>query len=139
MARQKRSKLMNQINVVPYIDVMLVLLVIFMVTAPFVNPSIVDLPTVGKSNQPPEAPMEVVIKADGSMLLRDRGKGAPAERGVSMDQLVAAVRAKQQTSPDQAVVIGADKEVKYDLVLKVMDQLQRQNVKRVGLLVRPGA
>ena len=135
MARQR--KLMNQINVVPYIDVMLVLLVIFMVTAPFVNPALVDLPTVGKSQQPPEAPMEVIIKADGSMLLRDRVKGAPDERGVTMDQLVAAVREKQSRSPEQAVVIGADKEVKYDLVLKVMDQLQRQNVKRVGLLVRP--
>jgi biopolymer transport protein TolR len=129
---------MNQINVVPYIDVMLVLLVIFMVTAPLVTPSAVDLPTVGKSQQPPEAPMEVIIKADGAMLLRDRGQGA-AERGVTMDQLVAAVKEKQARSPDQAVVIGADKEVKYDLVLKVMDQLQRQNVKRVGLLVRPGA
>ncbi len=135
MARQR--KLMNQINVVPYIDVMLVLLVIFMVTAPFVNPALVDLPTVGKSQQPPEAPMEVIIKADGSMLLRDRVKGAPAERGVTMDQLVAAVRDKQARSPEQAVVIGADKEVKYEVVLKVMDQLQRQNVKRVGLLVRP--
>jgi biopolymer transport protein TolR len=117
---------------------MLVLLVIFMVTAPLVTPSMVDLPTVGKSQQPPEAPMEVMIRADGSMLLRDRGK-TTTERGVSMDQLVAAVKEKQARSPDQAVVIGADKEVKYDLVLKVMDQLQRQNVKRVGLLVRPGA
>jgi biopolymer transport protein TolR len=136
MARQR--KLMNQINVVPYIDVMLVLLVIFMVTAPLLTPAMVDLPTVGKSQQPPEAPMEVIIKADGSMQLRDRGKGAD-ERGVSMDQLVAAVKEKQARSPDQAVVIGADKEVKYEAVLKVMDQLQRQNVKRVGLLVRPGA
>jgi biopolymer transport protein TolR len=135
MARQR--KLMNEINVVPYIDVMLVLLVIFMVTAPFVNPALVDLPTVGKSQQPPEAPMEVFVKADGSLLLRDRGKGAPGERGVSMDQLVAAVKEKQAKSPEQAVVIGADKEVKYEAVLKVMDQLQRQNVKRVGLLVRP--
>jgi biopolymer transport protein TolR len=108
-----------------------------MVTAPFANPSLVDLPTVGKSQQPPEAPMEVFVKADGSLLLRDRGKGAPGERGVSMDQLVAAVKEKQAKSPDQAVVIGADKDVKYEAVLKVMDQLQRQNVKRVGLLVRP--
>jgi len=137
MARQR--KLMNQITVVPYIDVMLVLPVIFMVTAPLVNPGQVDLPTVGKSQQPAEAPLEVIIKADGTMLLRDRGKGAPPERGVTMDQLVAAVREKQAQKPEQAVVIGADKEVKYDLVLKVMDQLQRQNVKRVGLLVRPGA
>jgi biopolymer transport protein TolR len=110
-----------------------------MVTAPLMTPALVDLPTVGQSQQPPEAPMEVIIKADGSMLLRDRVKGAPTERRITMDQLVAAVREKQGRNPEQAVVIGADKEVKYELVLKVMDQLQRQNVKRVGLLVRPGA
>jgi biopolymer transport protein TolR len=133
----RHRKLMNQINVVPYIDVMLVLLVIFMVTAPFVTPAAVDLPTVGKSQQPPEAPLEVIIKADGAMLLRDRAPGAAPERGVTMDQLVALVRERQAKRPDQAVVIGADKDVKYEVVLKVMDQLQRQNVKRVGLLVRP--
>jgi biopolymer transport protein TolR len=132
-------KLMNQINVVPYIDVMLVLLVIFMVTAPMVNPGVVDLPSVGKSSQPPVAPLEVMIRADASLLLRDRAKGATEERRVSNAELVATLRESQARTPDQPVVIAADKDVRYEAVLKVMDELQRANIRRVGLLVKPGA
>ena len=130
---------MNQINVVPYIDVMLVLLVIFMVTAPLVNPGVIDLPSVGKSSQPPDAPMEVIIRADASLLLRDRtpGAGGAAELPVNNRQLVDALRARQAKNPDVPVVISADKEVKYDAVLKVMDELQRANIRRVGLSVKP--
>jgi biopolymer transport protein TolR len=132
-------KLMNQINVVPYIDVMLVLLVIFMVTAPMVNPGVVDLPSVGKSSQPPVAPLEVMIRADATLLLRDRAKGATEERRVSNAELVATLRESQARTPDQPVVIAADKDVRYEAVLKVMDELQRANIRRVGLLVKPGA
>ena len=132
-------KLMNQINVVPYIDVMLVLLVIFMVTAPMVNPGVVDLPSVGKSAQPPVAPLEVMIRADATLLLRDRAKGATEERRVSNAELVATLREIQARTPDQPVVIAADKDVRYEAVLKVMDELQRANIRRVGLLVKPGA
>ena len=74
---------MSEINVVPYIDVMLVLLVIFMITAPLVNPGVIELPSAGKSSQPPELPLEVVIKADASLLLRERSKTASNERAVS--------------------------------------------------------
>ena len=132
----RQRKLMNQINVVPYIDVMLVLLVIFMVTAPLVNPGVVDLPSVGKAAQPPVAPMEVVIRGDGSLLLRDRDKGGD-ERRVTNAELVAVLQKRQATNPDQPVVIAADKDVRYEAVMKVMDELQRANVKRVGLLVKP--
>ncbi|MFO1362860.1 MAG: protein TolR [Burkholderiales bacterium] len=135
MGRQR--KLMNQINVVPYVDVMLVLLVIFMVTAPLVSPGLVELPSVGKASQPPEAPLEVLIRADQSMLLRERVKGQAVERNVSLAQLVTAVRQKQAVSPEQPVVIAADKDVRYEAVLKVMDELQRAQVKRVGLMVKP--
>ena len=72
---------MNEINVVPYIDVMLVLLVIFMVTAPMIQPGSVDLPSVGKSSLPPAAPLEVIIKADTSLALRDRSKGGAGRDG----------------------------------------------------------
>ena len=136
-------KLMNQINVVPYVDVMLVLLVIFMVTAPMVSPGVIDLPSVGKSSVPPAAPLEVIIRADTSLMLRERGPGSEAgpgaERAVSSAQLVAALREKQAKNPDQPVVIAADKDVRYEAVLKVMDELQRNNVRRVGLLVKPAA
>jgi len=135
MGRQR--KLMNQINVVPYVDVMLVLLVIFMVTAPLVSPGLVELPSVGKASQPPETPLEVLIRTDQSMLLRERVKGQAVDRNVSMAQLVTAVRQKQAQSPEQAVVISADKDVRYEAVLRVMDELQRAQVRRVGLMVKP--
>jgi biopolymer transport protein TolR len=120
---------------------MLVLLVIFMVTAPLVNPGVVDLPSVGKSSQPPVLPMEVVVRSDASLMLRDRAPGKSGEqnreRNVTAEQLVAALRERQQANPDQPVVIAADKDVKYEAVLKVMDELQRADVRRVGLLVKP--
>jgi len=137
MPRPRRA--MSEINVVPYIDVMLVLLVIFMITAPLVNPGVVELPSVGKAAQPPELPLEVVIKADASLLLRERSKTAASERAVSTAELVSALQQKQKTHPDQAVVIAADKDVRYEEVLKVMDELQKQNVRKVGLLVKPAA
>ena len=132
----RQRKLMNQINVVPYIDVMLVLLVIFMVTAPLVNPGVVDLPSVGKAAQPPAAPLEVVIRGDGSLLLRDRDKGGD-ERRVTNAELVSLLQKRQASNPEQPVVIAADKDVRYEAVMKVMDELQRASVKRVGLLVKP--
>jgi biopolymer transport protein TolR len=134
---RRPKKLMNQINVVPYIDVMLVLLVIFMVTAPLVTPGIVELPSVGRASQPPETPLEVIVRTDQSMMLRERVKGQAVDRNVNMAQLVAAVKQKQARSPEQAVVISADKDVRYEAVLKVMDELQRAQVKRVGLMVKP--
>jgi biopolymer transport protein TolR len=129
-------RLMNEINVVPYIDVMLVLLVIFMVTAPLINPGQVELPSVGKASNPPVAPMEVSIHTDQTLSLRDRSTTTD-ERKVSREQLLAAVRQKQAKNPEQAVVIGADKDVRYEAVLDVMDMLQQNQVKKVGLLVKP--
>ena len=128
---------MNQINVVPYIDVMLVLLVIFMVTAPLVNPGQVDLPSVGKSSQPAIAPMEVSVRADESLWLRDRSAAGASEVRVDRARLVQAIREKQQKNPDQAVVIAGDKNVRYEAVLNVMDMLQQNQVNKVGLLAKP--
>ncbi len=135
----KTRRLMNQINVVPYVDVMLVLLVIFMVTAPLVTPSVVELPSVGKSSEPPAAPLEVIIRRDQSLLLRERDRGKAEERAVTNAQLIASLRERQKRNPDQPVVISADKDVRYEAVLKVMDELQRQNIRRVGLMVKPAA
>jgi biopolymer transport protein TolR len=128
--------LMNQINVVPYIDVMLVLLVIFMVTAPMINPGQIELPSVGKTANPPVAPLEVAVDRDGKLMLRDRERGG-VERRVSRDELITAIRDKQKRNPGQAVVIAADKDVRYEAVLEVMDMLQQNQVQKVGLLARP--
>ena len=129
-------RLMNQINVVPYIDVMLVLLVIFMVTAPLINPGQIELPQVGKTADTPVQPMEVSIRTDQSLWLRDRAKDA-GERRVTRDELVGLIRQLQARNPGQAVVIAADKEVRYAAVLEVMDMLQQNQVKRIGLLAKP--
>jgi biopolymer transport protein TolR len=128
---------MNEINVVPYIDVMLVLLVIFMVTAPMIQTGSVDLPSVGKSQQPPAAPLEIMVKADQSLALRDRAKGAQ-EVVVSRADLGTRLKEAQAKNPQQPVLIAGDKNVKYEAVLAVMDELQRAQVARIGLLVQPG-
>jgi biopolymer transport protein TolR len=136
--RRSGRRLMNQINVVPYIDVMLVLLVIFMITAPLINPGQIELPQIGKTSDPPVQPLEVSIRTDNSLWLRDRSSTA-VERKVTRDELVAAIREKQRASPEQAVVIAADKDVRYAAVLEVMDMLQQNQVRRVGLLAKPRA
>ena len=134
--RRRHPRLMNQINVVPYIDVMLVLLVIFMVTAPLMNPGVIDLPSIGKSSAPPAMPMEISIRVGGALSLTDRDLGN-AERPVNRDELIRLIKSKQAKKPDQPVVISADKDVKYEAVIQIMDMLQQNQVKRVGLLAKP--
>ncbi len=134
MRRPRRS--MAEINVVPYIDVMLVLLIIFMVAAPLINPGQIDLPQSGQKLQPAVAPLEVRVRPNGELALVDRTKSGD-ELKVSRQQLIALVRDAQRAAPDQAVVISGDKNAKYDEVLQVLDILQRSQVKRVGLLARP--
>jgi len=126
---------MSQINVVPYIDVMLVLLVIFMITAPLMNPGQIDLPSVGKSLAPPVAPLEVIIKKDATLALRDLSN-SDKEQKVSRDELVDMLKQKQEKNAEQPVVISADKNVRYEEVINVMDLLQQQQIKKVGLLTK---
>ena len=137
MNSNRRSSLqpMSNINVVPYIDVMLVLLVIFMITAPLMNPGQIDLPSIGKSLAPPASPLEVIIKKDTSLAIRDLGKGG-IEIPVSRDELIAQLKLKQIRNVEQPVVISADKNVRYEEVIKVMDLLQEQQIKKVGLLAK---
>ena len=133
MARTRKQ--VAQINVVPMIDVMLVLLVIFMITAPLMNPGQIELPSVGQSLAPPIAPLEVIIKKDATLALRDRSKSGE-EQDVSRDKLIALLKQKQTQNADQPVVISADKNVRYEEVIKVMDLLQQQQIRKVGLLAQ---
>ena len=135
MSRHRRA--MAEINVVPYIDVMLVLLIIFMVAAPLINPGQIDLPQAAQKLDPAVAPLEVRVRADGELALVDRNRSTDELR-VQGPQLLEIVRAAQREHPDQAVVIAGDRSVRYEEVLKVLDLLQRSQVKRVGLLARPG-
>jgi biopolymer transport protein TolR len=132
---RRHRKPINQINVVPYIDVMLVLLVIFMVTAPLVAPGEIELPTVGTKLTVPVQPLEVTLQNDRGILLRDRGTNAPAVR-VSREDLVARILAKQQQQ-EQPVVIAADGKASYQDVLNILSLLQQNGVRKVGLLARP--
>jgi len=133
--RRAKRRLMNEINVVPYIDVMLVLLIIFMITAPLVNSGQIELPQIGKSVKPAIAPLEVIIKADKSLAIRDLAL-TTTERKVNRDELIAVIKKKQEKNKDQPVVIAADKNVRYEEVIKMMDILQKQKVAKVGLLAK---
>jgi biopolymer transport protein TolR len=119
---------------VPYIDVMLVLLVIFMITAPLINPGQIELPSVGSKLTAPVAPIEITIKTDQSLWLKEGG--APSVR-FSRDELIARIRDRQNRNADQPVVIAADRSVRYDAVIEVLDMLQRNGIRKVGLLARP--
>jgi biopolymer transport protein TolR len=119
---------------VPYIDVMLVLLVIFMVTAPLVSPGQIELPTVGSKTLVPVDPFEITLNSDKSLSLQDKATNVPAVR-VSRDQLVARILERQQKQ-EKPVVIAADKGARYEDVMTLIDLLQRNGVKKVGLLAR---
>jgi biopolymer transport protein TolR len=133
-SRGRRS--MNEINMVPFIDVMLVLLIIFMVTAPLITTGVVDLPTVGKSQQRPTSVIEVIVGSDDKLRLRvDQQEPV----NLALPQLAARVRDKQAGNAEVPVVISADRNVRYESVVRVMDTLQRAGVRRVGLSVKQGA
>jgi biopolymer transport protein TolR len=129
---------MAEINVVPYIDVMLVLLIIFMVAAPLINPGQIDLPQAAQRLAPAVAPLEVRVRANGDLAIVDRNRGGD-ERRVNRAELVDFVRNAQATNGEQAVVIAGDRSVRYEEVLKILDVLQQNQVKRVGLLARPAS
>ena len=132
--RGRSRRALNEINMVPFIDVMLVLLIIFMVTAPLIAPSMIELPSVGKAGRVPDQVIEINIGKDESLQM----KGASGMASVELKGLAAQVLALQQQAGagKSAVVISADRNVKYEAVVKVMDQLQRAGVARVGLSVQ---
>jgi len=125
---------MHEINVVPYVDVMLVLLVIFMVTAPLVTPGVIDLPSVDKASAPKLAPLEIVITEDRKVSLRERDAAGKVlgEKPVARGEI-----AKLIKDPKTPVLIAGDKNVKYEAVLQLMDELRAQGVERIGLQVKP--
>jgi biopolymer transport protein TolR len=130
---------MHDINVVPYVDVMLVLLVIFMVTAPLVTPGVIDLPTVGKAGQPKLVPIEIIVRDDTRLILRERDASGSIvnEQPVTRAALTQIIKQRQAKNPDLAVLIAGDKNVRYEAVLNVMDDLRNQSIARVGLQVKP--
>src|SRR5947208_10893277 len=138
-AQHRRRGPMHDINIVPYVDVMLVLLGIFMVTAPLVTPAIIDLPTVDKASAPRLVPIEVFVKADEELVVRQRDAAGAivTERTITRGELAGFLkRARGDKGGEVSVVIGGDRSVKYEAVLGVMDELRRQGVQKVGLQVK---
>ena len=133
-SRGRGRRTMSEPNMVPFIDVMLVLLIIFMVTAPLISPSVVDLPSVGSAAKQPDVVIQIIVGKDN--LLEIKGQGAAGS--VKMENLANAVRKAQAAHPPNttAVVISADKSVQYERVVKVMDTLQRAGIARIGLSVQ---
>jgi biopolymer transport protein TolR len=119
---------------VPFIDVMLVLLIIFMVTAPLITPSVINLPSVGKASKQPDKVVQVLVGKDEKLELKNGDKAV----AMALAQIAPAVLEAQAGQPagSVAVVISADRNVKYETVVKVMDTLQRAGVQRVGLSVQ---
>ena len=137
MALHKKRGPMHDINIVPYVDVMLVLLVIFMVTAPLITPGVIDLPTVDKASQPRLAPLEVFVRADQGIVVRQRDSrgGVVNEQTLTRAQLPGFIKSLK-TKGDLSVLIGGDKNARYESVLQVMDELRKQGVQKVGLQVK---
>ena len=132
----RRRRTMNEINMVPFIDVMLVLLIIFMVSAPLITTGTVDLPSVGKSSQRPDKVIEVIVGKDEKLRLKVSGQDE--ERALALGDVRERVLQAQGGDANVPVVISADRQVKYESVVQVMDRLQRAGVQRVGLSVKQG-
>ena len=136
-ALHRRRGPMHEINIVPYVDVMLVLLVIFMVTAPLVTPAVIDLPTVGKASAPRVVPLEIYVKTDQGLVVRQRdSRGSVVnEQSLSRAQLPGFIKTLKNKG-ELSVLIGGDKNARYESVLQVMDELRKQGVQKVGLQVK---
>ena len=132
VSRGRGRRTINEINMVPFIDVMLVLLIIFMVTAPLITPSMINLPSIGKGTKQPDQVLQIIIAKDDSFQLKIQEKST----SLGFKDIASAVRAAQSGVTDSAVVISADKSIKYETVVKLMDALQRAGVQRVGLSVQ---
>ena len=132
VSRGRGRRTINEINMVPFIDVMLVLLIIFMVTAPLITPSVIDLPRVGKAAKQPDQVIQIIIGKDESLEMKVRDKST----SLALKDIANAVRQAQGGETNSAVVISADKNTKYETVVKVMDTLQRAGAQRVGLSVQ---
>jgi biopolymer transport protein TolR len=135
ISRGRGRRTISEINMVPFIDVMLVLLIIFMVTAPLITPSMIDLPSVGKAPKQPDAVIQIIIQKDESLELKQLPAGTESARS-AINTVADQVKKLQAGQSGVAVVISADKSVKYETVVAVMDKLKRAGIERVGLSVQ---
>ena len=153
-SRGRGRRTISEINMVPFIDVMLVLLIIFMVTAPLITPSMIALPKVGKASGQPQSPIQIMIGKDEAIQIRLKKDALPSTLPSTLANIatdivkleprvrgaVSGVAGVVGATGEQAVpvVISADKSIKYETVVQVMDKLQKAGVVRIGLSVQTG-
>ncbi|MCU6435643.1 ExbD/TolR family protein [Undibacterium sp. Jales W-56] len=140
---ERKRKFKAEINVVPYIDVMLVLLVIFMVAAPMTNPSVINLPTAGQSTQPPSDYIEITLDTNKyAISINTRGssngnsKRESQETAVNHQQLMQKLKEYHDAKPELSVMVSADKEMKYDEIIQVISEAKKLGINRVGLATK---
>jgi len=137
MRGTKRRKFKSEINVVPYIDVMLCLLIIFMVIPSSNNPSTIDLPHAEKSVRPPDSYIQVTVKPNGALSIGLAGKNSEApETEPNRDALVRKLKQIHEANPDYPVLIAGDKESKYDDVIQLISEAKKMGINRVGLATK---
>jgi biopolymer transport protein TolR len=135
VSRGRGRRTINEINMVPFIDVMLVLLIIFMVTAPLISPSVIDLPSIGKANKQPDKVVQVIIALNGKSAEIVDSAGVKL-KDIAIKNIANIVKEKQRGDAKMPVVISADKTVKYETVIDVMNSMQKADIQRVGLSVQ---
>ena len=135
VARGRGRRTINEINMVPFIDVMLVLLIIFMVTAPLISPSVIDLPSIGKANKQPDKVVQVVIALNGKSAEIIDTAGVKY-KDIAIKNIANIIKDKLKGDTKIPVVISADKTVKYETVIDVMNSMQKADIQRVGLSVQ---
>jgi len=141
---ERKRKFKAEINVVPYIDVMLVLLVIFMVASPMTNPSVINLPTAGQSTQPPSDYIEIALRPDAPWTISINTKGSANGKGTqesketasNRTQLLKKLQEYHDAKPDLSVMVSADKEMKYDEIIQIISEAKKIGINRVGLATK---
>ena len=138
-SRGRGRRTISEINMVPFIDVMLVLLIIFMVTAPLITPSMINVPKIGRADKQPDKPIFVEIQLDERIQIKLKSESIPSSIGELAKEII---RREPAVTADKAiavpVLISADKSLKYETVVQVMNALQNAGVTRVGLSVQTG-
>ncbi|MDQ9169765.1 ExbD/TolR family protein [Oxalobacteraceae bacterium R-40] len=134
----RSRKFKSEINVVPYIDVMLVLLIIFMAAAPITNPGSIDLPTAAKSSLPPSEYIQITLKPDTTATIGIAGQksGGKMDNASGRADLVRRLQSLHSENPDLPVMISADKEIKYNEVIQMISEAKKLGINRVGLATK---
>ena len=130
-------KFKSEINVVPYIDVILVLLIIFMVVPPANSPSVINLPSAEKSALPPDDYIQIVLKPNATLSIGVNGKTATAPQDMpDRPALLRALRVMHTNHPEYPVMIAGDRDSKYDDVIQLISEAKKMGINRVGLATK---